>query len=179
MNEEMKWIKEGGSCEIDENMISGLLSKLSPGYHSYVSFYTNRLAAGVVEKGTPIPLIDDLVHLLEIRVFNEAEELHAVRTAIGKPFKWRIAAEVDMDDSVYYKEERQLLDIDRKRDPEQGGGNTAFYATGGGKYPLPVPRETDSVELVNYFRFDKSGNLQFADYRIKRFFCGAGIEGKE
>ena len=179
MYEKTKWIRAGECGEVNETSFSELLLKLSYDNYGYVSFYTNRLTAGIIEKGVPDPLINDLQYLLEIRVYNETEEFHAVRTAMGKQFKWRIASEGDMDDSVYFVTETQLLDIDQKKGVTQDGANSIFHATGGGKYPLPVPQNTDSIELIDYFRYDKFGNLQFADFRIKRFYCGNDVKEKE
>jgi len=75
--------------------------------------------------------------------------------------------------------EIQLLDIDLKKTREKSADNinTKFTATGGGQYFIPAGKECDSIELINYIKYDEYGNMQFVDFRIKSFFKGGAENG--
>ena len=143
------------------------------GEYKYVAFYTNReVAGGTYENGVFAPGVADVPHLLELRIFNCEREFKAVRTQTGKTFTWRIADETRVC-KEFYTYETQLLDIDSKKEcPENPDGTTTFTAMGGGKYNIPAKPDCDSVEIVNYIKYDEYGNMQFVDFRLKRFFRG-------
>lgn len=107
------FICENGRVE-DSGLEALLNSKAQSGMISYRQ-YTTRIFCDEFS-GT----VDDAVHLLEIRLFNENAEIRASRPEIGMPFTWRI-----IDDSRFREElsgdetfedrtytEQQYLDID-------------------------------------------------------------------
>jgi len=163
------WIKENNSGSVDESVIlTEAKAKILDGTYKYVAFTNKKISGGEYINGSFTPEITDVSRLLELRVFNLEREFKAVRTQIGKAFKWRIAEEAGVDDE-FYLFETQLLDIDRDKMKGQDFGGE-FISMGGGKYSIPAEPDCDSVELVNYIKFDDYGNMQFVDFRIKRFF---------
>lgn len=169
------WVSSCGKVA-EDNLAELILSKTTAREYLYVAFYTDKLGSGIVTKGITKPAICDYKHLLELRIFNEDEEFRAVRTAMKRTFTWRVASEADVDEMLYSSEiqlldkDEKMLDKDEKLTGSSDGVNTKFRATGGGCYTLPVSREADRIEIVNYICYDEYGNIQFSDYRIKRFF---------
>jgi len=147
--------------------------KILDGEYKYIAFFTDKISGGEYKNDCFNPKITDIGHLLELRIFNDEKEFKAVRTQIGKAFKWRIAHEKDVEKDLY-DYETQLLDIDSTKICEKkfDGINMTFTAAGGGEYIIPAQPDFDSVELVNYIKYDEYGNMQFVDFRIKRFFKG-------
>ena len=167
-----EWIKYHGN-KISEGEILAAAEILS-GEHKYIAFFTNKkICGGICESGKFTPDISDIGYLLELRIFNCEREFRAVRTQLGKNFRWRIADEEGVDEELYIHE-TQLLDIDTKRTnfEKNSDGVTTFRATGGGEYTIPAESDCDSIELVNYVKYDNYGNMQFVDFRLKRFFKG-------
>lgn len=122
-------------------------------------------------------IIDDVAHLLEVRVFDENCELKAVRSQIGKPFCWRyindfdfkeklstIADEYDGDYDNRTFEEYQYLDVNTRLSK-----GTDYVSIGGGHYTMPE-ENLEKVKIINYVCYDEnSGVLQITDFRIAGF----------
>ena len=165
-----EWIKEHKNNVGEKEVLNDV--KILNGKYNYTAFYTDKVCGGKYENDVFTPEIDDTAHLLELRVFNAEREFKAARTQIGKNFSWRTAEEAGIDKELYISE-TQLLDIDRKKScSKSNNGITVFAATGGGRYSLPAEPDCDSIEIINYIKYDDYGNMQFADFRIKRFFKG-------
>ena len=166
------WIKNNHNGTAEEGDVLAKTKNLAEGEYNYIAFYSDReVSGGKYKNGEFAPDITDTSHLLELRVFDCEREFKAVRTQIGKAFKWRIADEIDVCKELYVSE-TQLLDIDAQKKFVENDGTTTFSAMGGGRYTIPAEPGCDSVELVNYIKYDEYGNMQFADFRIKRFFNG-------
>lgn len=118
--------------------------------------------------------IEDIAHLLEVRLFNLTSEIRAVRTGIGKSFIWR---EIDdekfrealnltgesFDERTYI--EKQYLDIDTTK---SSGKNYCFI--GGGNYTLPI-ENAEKIELLHYGNYDENGLFMLLDFRIVRILA--------
>ncbi len=115
--------------------------------------------------------IDDIAHLLEVRLFDPSSEIKAVRSGIGKPFVWREindgkfeeklkSSDEKFEDRTY--SEKQYLDIDATR---SSGKNYRFI--GGGSYTLPV-ENAERIELLHYGDYDENGIFTLLDFRIVR-----------
>ena len=158
----------------EENFLE-LLTMLPTGkQYCYIAFYTDKLTSGRMAVAEFKPVLVDLPHLLEIRIFSQECELKAVRLQMGCEFAWRLADETGKSCEEIY-EEIHYLDIDQTKapNPSDDGAYTEFFSTTGGAYTLPVPcSKCDlpmKIWLVNYIRYDPSGNLQIVDYRLKGF----------
>jgi hypothetical protein len=115
-------------------------------------------------------LEDKKTKILEIRIFNENEELKLVRTDISKEFVMRHKVDKNLDKDSYM-DESQYLDIDTKKTGallENGG---YVYATGGGKYYLPRNDiEGLKIKIRYYFdSYENSGQARIGDWRILGF----------
>lgn len=109
----------------------------------------------------------DYDHLLELRLFNEQAEFHALRGAMGKPFSWRLIDDAKGDFECI--DEKQLLDIDEDRSGKCDPG--VYYSIGGGRYSLPVA-DAKRVLVRNYIDFDDEGMARVVDFRIVEFLKG-------
>lgn len=109
----------------------------------------------------------DYAHLLELRVFDESSELHALRDAMGRPFSWRFIedCESDVDFAACTITEDQYLDIDARRSNTAAG---EYCGTGGGFYSLPAP-DACKIRLRNYIDFDEENMARVVDFRIVKF----------
>jgi len=152
---EYKWIADRcGTCE--EKDIDSIIGEYSLEKADRIAFHSNEL--GVKAR------IENLRWLLELRVFEEDRELRFLRHTLGGEFAWRVAQDKFDDENTYSFPEEHLLD--RTKRPIDGN---YYKSTAGGVYELPR-RGYKKVLLVNYFTFDEeTGNLQFADFRIKGF----------
>ena len=102
--------------------------------------------------------------LLELRIFDAAGEMHAVRNDLSEELVWRVV--IDDDDDVCFTrsvlDEIQLLDIDEKRsNPSEG----LYQTTGGGPYMLPL-KDATTISIRNYIDYDEDGMAHVVDYRI-------------
>ena len=52
-------------------------------------------------------------------------------------------------------------------------GRSAYTATGGGKYSLPV-ENAEKILIRNYISYDSQGIAQITDYRLVEYLCGEG-----
>ena len=122
---------------------------------------------------------------LEIRVFDEKREAKWFRTSIDKEFGFRpLYDDILKRDSLHIWDESQYLDIDDKRTKEaikrgkiQEG---TVFATGGGKYPLPLERYKDAkIKIRNYLGEDPdTGELYVEDWRLTGLEEGTKKRGK-
>lgn len=102
---------------------------------------------------------------LEIRMFNENSEEKWYRSSIDKAFHYRVLK----DDKKKYWDETQYLDIDENRSKMLEPG--MVYATGGGKYPLPINDYKNAQVLVrNYLDYEEDTmQLYISDWRLVDF----------
>lgn len=113
--------------------------------------------------------------LLELRAYNENEELHGVRDTIGADakFAWRIVSDErqGVAESCYdaHFDDTQYLDIDEKR-----SSSGSYVTTGGGDYRLPSEDARDARKVVvrNYIIFDNDGMARIVDFRIVKLEAG-------
>ncbi len=114
--------------------------------------------------------LPDADKLLEVRCFGEKGEFYAFRSDVTKDFSAREIEETDKPENCFDKE--HYLDIDSAKTKKDAEGFT--YATGGGKYHLPV---TDAEKLIVrfYYTFDDNGIARKTDWRLMGF---KGKEGK-
>lgn len=154
----------------DENEISNRLNSMldSEDFCAYYQ-YTTRIACENYNGK-----IDDIAHLLEIRLFNSTCEIRAARSVIGKPFIWRkinddkfkenlSGTEENFDERTY--SETQYLDIDSTK---SNGKN--YFFTGGGYYTLPV-ENAEKIEIMHYGVYDENGLFVLSDFRIVRILA--------
>ena len=172
------WIKsENNGDSVEKELLSIVKAKILYGEYKYIALHSNKqISGGEYKNGVFLPEITDIEYLLELRIFNDEREFKAVRIQIGKDFKWRIADEEGVCEELYISE-TQFLDIDRSDtiyDNNKDSVTTTFRAMGAGLYILPAAPDCDQMELINYVKYDEYGNMQFVDFRIKRFFKGEG-----
>ena len=111
--------------------------------------------------------IEDVEHLLELRIFTESKELKIMRPAISDSFTSRI---IEDDSKAKYDaiDEDQYLDINtQKSTPDE----YTYIATGGGSYHLPI-KNAEKVRIRNYISFDEHGIAQITDFRVVKFLRG-------
>lgn len=123
---------------------------------------------------------------LEIRVFDEKREAKWFRTSIDKEFGFRPPDDdILKKDSLHIWDESQYLDIDDKRTKEaiekgeiQKG---TVFATGGGKYPLPLEKYKNAkIKVRNYLGEDPdTGELYVEDWRLVGLVEGEKEKGEE
>lgn len=103
--------------------------------------------------------------ILEIRVFNKEREVKLFRGDIGRDFRMRILDESDK--SVEYYDEEQFLDIDTKRSEKIFKDTNEVYATGGGRYYLPLKSMDDAKIVIRYHfgKYEDSGQARIKDWR--------------
>ena len=105
---------------------------------------------------------------IEIRMFNEEEEVKWFRGADQKLGCREINDRENPVDSFSFWDEWQYLDIDDSRsDPEKG----AAYATGGGKYELPLRDYRDiRIKIRNYLDYEEDTmQVYISDWRMVGF----------
>lgn len=122
---------------------------------------------------------------LAIRVFDEKREAKWFRTSIDKKFGFRLLDDdILKKDSLHIWDELQYLDIDDKRTKEaiEKGEipKGTVFATGGGKYPLPVEKYKNAKIMIrNYMGEDSdTGELFVEDWRMVGLFEGIEERGK-
>ena len=123
---------------------------------------------------------------LEIRVFDEKREAKWFRTCIDKKLGFRLLDDdVLKKDSLQVWDESQYLDIDVKRTKEsiEKGKiqNGTVFATGGGKYPLPLETYKNAkIKIRNYLGKDPdTGELYVEDWRLVGLVEGEKEKGEE
>ncbi len=110
----------------------------------------------------------DVGRLWEIRMFNEKQEIRALRGNLGEDFQLRDSLNYVGDKEVCPLLEEHYLDINKKK----GFGDASNYvmvnrSMMGNGYGLPY--KANKVEVENYYRADARGLYQPFDFRIVRF----------
>lgn len=109
--------------------------------------------------------IKDENKLLEIRIFNNECEYRMLRGCIGEEFSYRYVDDIDKD----YFEDYQRLDIDATKGKDYG----KVFATGGGKYSLPINLASNGkdlfVKIHSYIKYDDNGLAYIDDWRLVDF----------
>lgn len=110
---------------------------------------------------------------LEIRVFDKDREAKWFRISIDKEFGFRLLDDDFLKkDSLHIWDESQYLDIDdeRTKDAIKNGEipKGTVFATGGGKYPLPLEKYKNAkIKVRNYLGEDPdTGELYVEDWRL-------------
>lgn len=115
--------------------------------------------------------------VLEIRVFNQEQELKLFRTDIGQVFHKRTINDTNLSKDDYI-EEQQYLDIDTKRSAALFKEEHKVRATGGGVYHLPPQiKQIEDVRLKVRYYFQKdeeTGVASIRDWRAVEFLCEGG-----
>ena len=103
-----------------------------------------------------------LGRLLEIRVYSESSEFHAVRDSIDEArlFSWRT---VDDDDFEVVDDDVQYLDIDENAPVKRDGYH--YKTMSGDYYKLPV-MHARKIKIRNYLDYDEDGLIHAVDFRI-------------
>lgn len=166
--ERKEWGRKGvcGEQELQE-----LFAK--DGYSYFVAYQTDKFISG---RNTSAALSQiDSKKLLEIRLFSEKKEVLARRTMIGAEhkFQWREASEEGLSNDEYVVS-YQTLDIDRTKTSSGLNGNLQLMTTGGGKYELPIDKNHDSIKVISYIDYDKSGMAYIYDDRLAGFVTQGG-----
>ena len=118
--------------------------------------------------------------LLELRVFNETQELWMHRSVLGSPFSWRLADDAGIPTEKRETccfETRQLIDLGESPDKEpsyDGAGLRILQTEAGRSFKLPITKAERFVRLINYVSYDNDGVAYAADYRL----AGFAKEGK-
>ena len=114
---------------------------------------------------TPKLLENHRSKVLEIRVFNKEREVKLFRGDIGREFRMRTLDE--KGENVEYYDEEQFLDIDTKRSAKLFNDTYEVYATGGGRYHLPLTSMKDAKIVVRYHfgKYEDSGQARIEDWR--------------
>ena len=122
---------------------------------------------------------------LEIRVFDEKREAKWFRPSIDKEFGFRLLDDDFLKkDSLHIWDESQYLDIDdeRTKDAIKNGEipKGTVFATGGGKYPLPLEKYKNAkIKVRNYLGEDPdTGELYVEDWRLTGLGEGTKKGGK-
>ena len=120
----------------------------------------------------------DLEKLLELRVFNEKQELWIHRSSQGGDFHWRVASEENMGEERrrFCFETRQLLDLGEpiEATPKFENGLRVLRTEGGRRLLLPIQGTDRYVRIMNYVDYDEDGVANASDYRL----IGFAEEGK-
>lgn len=123
---------------------------------------------------------------LEIRVFDEKREAKWFRASIDKEFDFRLLDDdISKKDSLHIWDESQYLDIDDKRTGKSIKNGEIqkgiVFATGGGKYPLPLEKYKNAkIKVCNYLGEDPdTGELYVEDWRLVGLVEGEKEKGEE
>lgn len=111
--------------------------------------------------------------LLDIRVYNREREARVSRSDIGRAFRGRsLNDEKESSEWQDYFDEEQFLDIDDKCSNELFSVEGKVQATGGGRYPLPLPDFRNAKVLIrNYVGYyEESGQAYVKDWRLRDLF---------
>lgn len=168
------FISEKG--KVQENELCSLVKKYSSDNSYMLYVYTTKFGCEKVGQ------LNDIEHLLELRVFDENSELKAVRSQIGKPFHYRYiddnafkeklkSIEDEFDGSFKNRtlEDEQYLDVNKRKTD-----GIDYVSIGGGHYTMPAEK-LEKVKILNYLYIDEnSGILKIADFRIVDFVRRVG-----
>lgn len=130
-----------------------------------------------------LQLNEKMKYILEVRVFNELQEIKCFRTDISKEFRIREIIEAEWSEWDSFDEE-QLLDIDRKASIELFAEKHMVQSIGGGQYGYPLvelPMEEQHVIVrIRYYldKYEATGQARVKDWRLVGFEV-VDIYGKE
>lgn len=166
----------------DIDMFSQALSEIKNGF--FIAQCTDKL---IIEKIDDNYVWDtDTLYnrAFDIRIFNTQSEVHLFRSSINNEFGQRTILSDDdamefkpdnyeqiiNDEVVVYYDEVQFLDIDTKKTDDLNHSGFV-YATGGGKYHLPLENYNDAQVIIrNYLGFEPdTGRAYVKDWRIVDF----------
>lgn len=111
--------------------------------------------------------------LLDVRVYNSKREVRVSRSDIGREFRGRsLNDEKDVPDKQDYFDEVQYLDIDDTASEMLFASEGKVQATGGGRYPLPLPGfKNAKIRIRNYLGYyEETGQAYVKDWRLKDLF---------
>lgn len=114
-------------------------------------------------------VVSDVDKLLELRAFDETEEIRFYRSYVGDDFYVREISdktEKDKEDYGGCFDRTQFLDIDECRSANAENG--IVFAIGGGSYHLPEP-SADKLMVRYYFKYDPDGVAYVYDKRLVGF----------
>ena len=116
--------------------------------------------------------------LLELRIFNDKQELWLHRSNLSAPFFWRLASEAGFSEDeqkryCYCFETRQLLDLGEGPDAgptfDESDGLRILKTEAGRSFKLPITEEERYVRVMNYVAYDEDGVANAADWRLMGF----------
>lgn len=122
--------------------------------------------ADFLDKDASVPYAGKL---LELRAFDETQEIRYYRSYVGEDFYVRVISdetEKAKKDYGDYFDRSQYLDIDEKRSANVADGTV--FAIGGGSYHLPAPGAR-RLMVRYYFKYDADGVAYVYDKRIVGF----------
>ena len=165
MSKYNEFIKDHGF--VNEDGLNALLVKNKTDDSLLFCVYTERFCC------TAYNPIEDISHVLEVRLFDETGELKAVRGNIGRDFKWRYISDVDKTKEEleeYTVKEEQYLDVDTKNGKTKG---TNYVSIGGGEYEMPAAGY-ERVVIRHYGDYDEDGMFGLRDFRLVKFLKEKG-----
>ena len=117
---------------------------------------------------------------LEIRIFHEKGEAKWFRASMDRALRFRMRADDEQlpADSALYWDEEQYLDIDDSRTKSSLKEEGCAWATGAGRYPLPLEKYKNAkIKIRNYLKEDPdTGALSVEDWRLVSLIEGEGEE---
>lgn len=133
----------------------------------YLAQFTDELQFDTWNEDNKTKVYNHKSYLLDLRIFNDSEELHVFRGDISSPFYFRYVNDQDLR-KLYtcYFDEEQYLDIDTTR-----SSGHDVYTTGGGKYNLPYDNINDTKIIIRNYcaSYPKTGIAYVSDWRIVGF----------
>lgn len=165
-----KWIKQAGVCKPEE--LPAVVSKEISASDTILAYFSDQFKSC---KGDQLQsVLQNAARLLEIRAFNDNQELWIHRSQLGTGFVWRVANEIDCEAKRDYIETVQALDIDETYDAFKNGetdeyGSLRIRSTVKGYYVLPIQKTDAFVKLFEYVRYDDAGIAGVVDYRVAGF----------
>ncbi len=141
--------------------------RMKEGY--IIAMLTDKIDIRRLEKVEEETFVKELPYkkVVEIRMFNKKGEVKWFRGS-GQELWYRSIEDKENLKDLYYWDEEQYLDIDTKRSKPENG---IAYATGGGKYPLPLDNYEDAkIKIRNYLKYeDDTKQLYISDWRVLDF----------
>ena len=119
---------------------------------------------------------------LEIRIFHEMGEAKWFRASIDRALRFRMRRDDEklLADPPLWWDEKQYLDIDDSRTKSSLKEEGCAWATGAGRYPLPLQNYKNvKIRIRNYLKEDPdTGALSIEDWRLVSLIEGEGEDAK-